>query len=68
MKQRLLRILSVLCILALACGCLTLSAFADDDVKLVTIKWDDDNNYDGLRPETDIGAIRRNRRRRRSAV
>lgn len=54
MKQRLLRILSILCILALACGCLTLPAFADDDVKLVTIKWDDDNNYDGLRPETDI--------------
>ena len=53
MKQRLLRILSILCILALACGCLTLSAFAEEDIKLVTVLWEDDNNYDGLRPTSE---------------
>ena len=52
MKQRLLRILSILCILALACGCLTLSAFAEEDIKLVTVLWEDDNNYDALRPDS----------------
>ena len=51
MKQRLLRILSVLCILALACGCLTLPAFAEEDIRVVTVQWNDDNDYEGLRPK-----------------
>ena len=54
MKQRLLRILSVLCILALACGCLTLSAFAEDTkvTKVITVLWEDDDNYEGQRPDS----------------
>jgi hypothetical protein len=54
MKQRLLRILSVLCILALACGCLTLSAFAEDTkvTKVITVLWEDEDDYEGLRPDS----------------
>lgn len=54
MKQRLLRILSVLCILALACGCLTLSAFAEEEkvTKVITVLWEDDDNYEGQRPDS----------------
>lgn len=57
MKQRLLRILSILCILALACGCLTLSAFADDDIRLITLEWDDENDYQGIRPSTATATL-----------
>jgi len=50
MKQRLLRILSVLCVLALVCGCMTLSAFAEDTIKVISVQFEDENNFDGLRP------------------
>ena len=54
MKQRLLRILSVLCILALASGCLMLSAFAEDTkvTKVITVQWEDEDDYEGLRPKS----------------
>lgn len=53
MKKRLQRILSILCVLALAIAGLTVSAFAEDAEKVtrvITVNWDDEDNYDGLRP------------------
>ena len=54
MKQRLQRILSVLCILALITGCMALTAFAEEEyvTKVITVQWDDEDNYEGLRPES----------------
>ena len=46
MKQRLLRILSVLCVLALVCGCMTLSAFAEDTIKVISVQFEDESNFD----------------------
>ena len=52
MKQRLQRILSILCVLALITGCITLTAFAEEEkvIKVISVQWDDDDNYEGLRP------------------
>ena len=59
MKQRLQRILSILCILALFTGCLCLSAFAEEDTatRVIRIEWADEDNYEGLRPDTVTAAI-----------
>ena len=53
MKKHLQRILSLLCVLALVLG--TVSALAEDptvqyDARIITVQWDDGDNYDGLRP------------------
>ena len=55
MKQRLQRILSILCVLALVTGCLILPAFAEEDqvIKTVTVLWNDGDDYEGLRPKND---------------
>lgn len=53
MKKRLQRILSILCVLALAIAGLAASAFAEEAEKVtrvITVNWDDEDNYDGLRP------------------
>ena len=51
MKQRLQRILSILCVLALIIGCTALTAFAEEDsvIKVISVEWEDDDNYEGLR-------------------
>lgn len=59
MNKHLQRILSLLCVLALVLGCT--SAFAQDptvqyDSQVLMIVWDDNNNYDGDRPTTPVGA------------
>ena len=52
MKQRLQRILSILCVLALMTGCMALAAFAEEEyvTKVISVQWDDEDNYEGLRP------------------
>ncbi len=52
MKRRLQRILSILCVLALAIGCVSLVSFAESagDVRIICVEWNDENNYDELRP------------------
>ncbi len=54
MKQRLRRVLSILCILALITGCLVLPALATEPAQKITriivVEWNDENDYDGLRP------------------
>ena len=51
MKKNLQRILALLCVLALAFG--AASALAEEtEARVITIKWADSNNYDGLRPAT----------------
>ena len=54
MKKHLQRILSLLCVLALALGCVC--ALAEDssvqyDDRIITVRWSDENNYDGIRPD-----------------
>ena len=53
MKKHLQRILSLLCVLAMVFGT---AALADDlnveyDVRVITVKWMDGDNYDGIRPD-----------------
>ena len=51
MKNHLQRILSLLCVLALALGCASASAQTVQDVThVLSIEWSDGDNYDGLRP------------------
>ena len=52
MKQRLRRILSILCILMLTAGCLIIPASAEDGSvsRVIMIEWDDEENYENLRP------------------
>ena len=52
MKKRLQRILSILCVLALAIGCVSLAAFAEgtDTVRIISVEWADEDDYDALRP------------------
>ena len=55
MKKHLQRILSLLCVLAMALG--TVSALAEDpsvqyEARVITVVWDDGDNYDGIRPES----------------
>jgi len=55
MKKHLQRILSLLCILALAFSAVNALAEGQDpavqyDGRVITVEWQDNNNYDGLRP------------------
>ncbi|MBQ6398559.1 MAG: Cna B-type domain-containing protein [Clostridia bacterium] len=50
MKERLWRIVSVLCVLAMALGCLACGAAEQQNYGFVTINWQDENNADGIRP------------------
>ncbi|MBR0266451.1 MAG: Cna B-type domain-containing protein [Clostridia bacterium] len=53
MKSRLQRILSVLCVLAMLASCMAVTAFAEeaDPVsRAIVVEWNDQDNYDGLRP------------------
>ena len=55
MKMHLQRILAVLCVLALALGCV--HALAEDssvqyEDRVITVKWMDGDNYDGIRPDS----------------
>ena len=57
MKKNLQLILSLLCVLALVFG--MTSALAEDvteEARVITIKWEDGNDYDKLRPTTPIQA------------
>lgn len=56
MKKRLQRILSILCVLMLVTGCLMLAASADEPntIKVITARWEDEDDYEGLRPKGDI--------------
>ena len=61
MKQRLQRILSILCILALLAGCMMLPAFAaeadENVIKAIHVEWEDENNYEGLRPTSITASV-----------
>ena len=48
MKKNLQLILSLLCILALAFG-ITAAAAEEMEARVITVVWDDGDNYDGLR-------------------
>ena len=54
MNKYLQRILSLLCVMALALG--TVCAVAENvsdvqyDTRIITVKWSDGDNYDGIRP------------------
>ena len=52
MKSRLQRILSILCVLALAIGCCSAISLAEgtDAIRFISVEWEDENNYDALRP------------------
>ncbi len=53
MKSRLQRILSVLCVLAMLAGCMAVTAFAEeaDPVsRAIVVEWNDQDNYEGIRP------------------
>lgn len=53
MRNRLARILSLLCVLALAMGCLISGAVAEEtqmESRIVIVEWKDGDNYDGIRP------------------
>ena len=49
MKKHLQRILALLCVMALVFGAVTALA-EETEAKVITVKWSDSNNYDGLRP------------------
>ncbi len=54
MKKNLQRILAMLCVLALTIG--TVAALAQEDteeteVRIISVKWEDGNNYDNSRPD-----------------
>lgn len=62
MKKRLQRILAILCTLALAAGCWAVSLSEGEEEKqpnrVITVEWNDEGNYDGIRPasvEMSIG-------------
>ena len=54
MKKRLLRLVSVLCMLALAAGVLPCLAAAEGtaESRVILVEWRDENNADGLRPDS----------------
>ena len=56
MKRRLQRILSILCVLALAIGCVSLVSLAESagEIRIICVEWADENNYDGLRNSVEI--------------
>ena len=55
MKLRLLRILSILCILALTAGCLSFAVSegeADKVSRVIRVEWADEDDYEGQRPDS----------------
>ncbi len=54
MKRKLQRILSVLCALLLAAGCVSAAALAEEaaEPRFITAVWADEDNYDALRPDS----------------
>ena len=50
MKKHLQLILSLLCVLALAFG-ITAALADDNEARIITVQWSDNNNYDLLRPD-----------------
>ena len=55
MKRKLQRILSILCILALFTGCLAFASAEEEAEKVsrvITVKWEDEDNYEGIRPDS----------------
>ena len=55
MKLRLQRILSILCILALFAGCLSFAVSegeADKVSRVIRVEWSDEDDYEGLRPDS----------------
>ena len=56
MKKRLQRILSLLCILALALGCVTTAALAEEEKepRIVAVQWEDGSSMDDSRPEIEV--------------
>ena len=60
MKERLGRILTILCVLTLVCGCLWLNAVAEGSSVsyAVTASWNDDNNLAGIRPDSVSAVLR----------
>ncbi len=52
MKRRLRQILTMLCVFALAFGCVSTVSLAEDaeEIRVVCVEWNDENNYDALRP------------------
>ena len=60
MKKQLAKLLSLLCVLALATGCLAGAALAEDTPKesrIITVEWLDNNNEDGLRPDSRTATL-----------
>ena len=51
MKKNLQRILAMLCVMVLAIGVAAVSA-EETEARVITIKWDDANNADQLRPQS----------------
>ncbi len=53
MKRRLQRILSILCVLALVIGCVSVVALAEgaEEVRIISVEWNDENDYDAKRPD-----------------
>ncbi len=51
-KKRIKRILSILCVLGLAVGCISSAALAEgtDTVRIVSVQWADEDDYDAKRP------------------
>ena len=64
MKKRLQRILSILCVLALAIGCcVSFASLAEgaEEIRIISVQWDDEDNYDAKRPgsvDMTIGAAK----------
>ncbi len=52
MKKQLRIMLSLLCTLCLVFGCLPLAQAEEDVYRIVQVEWMDENDYDGLRPES----------------
>ena len=55
MKLRLQRILSILCILALFAGCLSFAVSegeAEKVSRVIRVEWSDEDDYEGLRPDS----------------
>ena len=53
MKLRVQRVLSMLCALAMVFSCCALTAFAEEaekESRVILVEWDDQDNYEGLRP------------------
>ena len=60
MRERLQKVLSLLCVLALCAGCMAAGVLAEEtqtETRVLTLQWKDDDNYDGLRPTGTLRAV-----------